>query len=235
MVKLLSKLGMKTTPMPAQKIGVDLSKRKANSQTPANASWALPSVLLFIAFCSAAVIIYAPSFHGEFIWDDVRIYIVENALLSQPNAVYRFWFTNDPIDYYPLTYTTFWMEYQFVGAHPELYHIDNWLLHAASTLAVYWSMRELRVPGAIWLACLFLVHPIQVESVAWICQRKTILSTGLGFASIAAYLRYARNGDSGWLVGSIFLFMFSLSARPTMIMLPVGLVAYLFVERKKPG
>ncbi len=94
-----------------------------------------------------------------------------------------------PYDYYPLTYTTFWFEFAVVGKEPFLYHFNNVILHALTALGVFVLLRQLRLPWPLFLALLFLVHPIQVESVAWICQRKTVLSVFLGVWCCVAYVR----------------------------------------------
>ncbi len=193
------------------------------------------SLWLIPLFIGLAGVVYWPSLHGEFIWDDVDIYIVENPILKDPNGLFRFWFTNDPIDYYPLTYSSFWVEWRLVGGRPELYHINNWLLHAMSSFAIYWIARELRFSASLWLALLFLLHPMQVESVAWICQRKTILSCGLGFASVGLYLRSLRIERSHIYWAALSVFCLSLSAKPTLITLPIVLVGYLVVSKRLDG
>lgn len=173
-----------------------------------------------------SALIYGPAYSGEFIWDDVDIYIVNNPLLRAADGIFRFWFTNEPPDYYPLTYTTFWIEWQFAGDDPRLYHITNIFLHALCGIVLYPLLRRLNAPGASLICLWFVVHPLQVESVAWICQRKTILGALFGFAAAAEYIGRHQQRSTAAYIRSLIWFALSLSAKPTLIMLPVLLAAY---------
>lgn len=173
-----------------------------------------------------ACLFYWPALHGDWVWDDVSIYIVENRLLAANDGWWRFWFTTDPPDYYPLTYTTFWVEYRLWGLNTTGYHVVNILLHAVNVVLVWWLMHLLGVPGAWWVAALFAVHPMNVESVAWISQRKSLLAATFGFASVAVWLR-DQSSPRRWrgIVAPLF-FALSLAAKPTLIGLPILLVLY---------
>ena len=156
--------------------------------------------------------------------------------MKLPDGIYRAWFTNDPPDYYPLTYTTFWLEYQAVGEHPRLYHLTNITLHLFTTGVLYLLLRRLNAPWP-WLVCLlFAVHPIQLESVAWISQRKTLLGTLFGFAAAWEYLT-AREHDrteSVSYIRAVIWFALSLAGKPVLITLPVLLAGYELFAAKAP-
>lgn len=157
----------------------------------------LARVLGAIIIIVATLLAYVPAMRGEFIWDD-DYYVTNNALLKSWEGLQRIWFEviPDPSvyslpQYYPLTHTTFWIEYRLWGLNPAGYHTVNVILHIANALLVWLLLRKLSVPGA-WLAgALFALHPINVESVAWIAERKNVLSLLFYLSSLYVYLRYA--------------------------------------------
>jgi len=140
-------------------------------------------ILTFIAYTSAI--------HGDFIGDDT-IYITGEPLVQAPDGIWRFWVSTEPVDYYPITFGLFWIEWRFWGDNPTGYHVVNLILHTVACALVWRVLRVLRVPGAYAAALLFAVHPINVQSVAWIASRKNILS--LIFAAWATLL-YLRSDD----------------------------------------
>jgi protein O-mannosyl-transferase len=123
------------------------------------------------------LLVYWLSFSAQFIWDD-DYYVTENHMLRDLAGLWRIWL--DPRatpQYYPLVHTTFWVEYHLWGLHPKGYHLVNVLLHAANTVLVAVILLQLKVPGA-WLAsAIFGLHPVHVESVTWVTERKNVLST----------------------------------------------------------
>jgi protein O-mannosyl-transferase len=131
-----------------------------------------PALLLVVA----VLIAYLPALQGGYIWDDNR-YVTENPILPQPDGLAAIW--TDPgatIQYYPMVFTTFWLEYRLWGLNPLGYHATNILLHALSALLLWAILRRLAVPGAWLAAALFALHPVHVESVAWVTERKNVLS-----------------------------------------------------------
>jgi tetratricopeptide (TPR) repeat protein len=146
----------------------------------------------FIFLAVAAGVIYWPALTGGFIFDDEPL-LTGSALVKAGDGLYRMWFTSQPIDYWPLTNSSFWLEWRLWGLQPVGYHVTNLLLHIASAVLVWAILRRLAVPGAFLAAALFLVHPVNVESVAWIAQRKNTLSMAFFLLSILWYL----NGELG--------------------------------------
>src|SRR5438105_3321295 len=133
-------------------------------------------VYLFALLLAAITILaYRPAWNGGFLWDD-DAYVTNNELLTAPDGLRRIWFSFDsPSQYFPLVYTTFRIERALWGLNPAGYHVVNVLLHVANALLVWRLLARLRVPGA-WLAgAIFALHPVQVESVAWITERKNVL------------------------------------------------------------
>ncbi len=146
-------------------------------------------LLLSLLLLAATAIAYAPAYRGEFIWDDDR-HVSQNPLLRSAAGLKAIWTeVGATPQYYPLTHTSFWIEWQLWGNHVVGYHAVNVALHAIASLLVVMLLRQLRLPGA-WLAgFVFALHPLHVESVAWISERKNTLSISFALLSLLAYLR----------------------------------------------
>ena len=122
------------------------------------------------------ILAYLPSFRCEFIWDD-DAYVLNNRVIQAWDGLPRIWF--DPLatpQYYPLVHTSFWLEYRLWKLNPTGYHVVNVLLHATSVIALWRVLAAWNIQGAWLAAAIFGVHPVHVESVAWITERKNVLS-----------------------------------------------------------
>lgn len=135
---------------------------------------------------------YQPIWHAGFIWDD-DVYVIRNKLLTAPDGLRRIWFSQDsPSQYFPLVYTMFRLEYALWGLDPTGYHWVNLVLHAINGLLVWRLLRRLNVPWA-WLgAALFTLHPVQAESVAWVTERKNVLSLFFVLLCLLSWVRFVR-------------------------------------------
>ena len=145
----------------------------------------------------ATLIAYIPAMNGKFIWDD-DYYVTRNHLLTNFDGLQKIWFGVLPRpaeyalpQYYPLTYTTFWLEYRLWGLDPAGYHAVNVILHICSAMLIWLILKKLAVPGAWLAAAIFALHPLNVESVAWIAERKNVLSVMFFLSSLYVLLRYA--------------------------------------------
>ena len=146
--------------------------------------------LFAIVLVLATIFAYRPAWNGNFVWDD-DFYVTKNRLLTAPDGLRRIWFSlESPSQYFPLTYTAFRIERMLWGLNPTGYHWVNILLHAANALLLWRLLAELRVPGA-WLAAgIFALHPVQVESVAWITERKNVLMAFFFLLALLAWVRF---------------------------------------------
>jgi tetratricopeptide (TPR) repeat protein len=134
-----------------------------------------------LPFLQAALIIalviavYWPAINGGFVLDDEGL-LTEHPIFRAPDGLYRIWFTTDAPDYWPLTYTGFWIEWRLFDKHTTGYHVVNITLHIAASLLLWAILCKLKIPGAYLAALLFAVHPVNVQSVAWIIQLKNTLA-----------------------------------------------------------
>ena len=146
--------------------------------------WLLGLLLVF-----ATVLAYQPAWRSAFLWDD-DFFLVQNRTLSEPGGMQRIWFSPDSTLYYPLVFTSYRLERSLWGLNPAGYHWVNLLLHAFSAVWFWRVLRRLQVPGA-WLAgAVFALHPVNVESVAWISERKNTLAMFFYLLSLLLYLRF---------------------------------------------
>ena len=144
----------------------------------------LPGLLLVLA----TILAYQPAWQGGFLWDD-DFYLTQNRVLVEPGGLKRIWFSPDSTLYYPLVFTSYRLERSLWGLNPAGYHWVNLLLHAVSAVWFWRVLRRLNVPGA-WLAgAVFALHPVNVESVAWISERKNTLAMFFYLLSLLFYLR----------------------------------------------
>jgi len=177
----------------------------------------------------ATVIAYSPLWHGDFIWDDPD-YIINNWTLRSLRGLWSMWVHPYSIpQYYPLVHTTFWIEYHLWdlfgkgGLWPVGYHIDNVLLHALSALVLWEILDALAIPGAVLAAALFALHPVHVESVAWVTERKNVLSGLLYLLSLRCFLRQGITEfrfDRRWYTAAMLLFIGALLSKSVTCTLP---------------
>ena len=193
-------------------------------------------VYLFVLLLAVVTILaYRPAWNGGFLWDD-DAYVTNNELLTAPDGLRRIWFSFDsPSQYFPLVYTTFRIERALWGLNPAGYHVVNVLLHVANALLVWRLLARLRVPGA-WLAgAIFALHPVQVESVAWITERKNVL---MGFFFLLTLLTWVEFLDQQtrrrWRLYLLALVLYALAllSKTTACTLPAALLLILWLRKK---
>ena len=168
---------------------------------------------------------YSAVWSAGFIWDDDS-YVFQNSTLHDFHGLFRIWFEIGAVpQYYPLVHTTFWLEYHLWGLHPAGYHVDNVLLHALAATLLGLLLRQLRLPGAWLVAALFALHPVNVESVAWVTERKDVLCGLFFMLTLWAYLGYVRHPFS-WARYALLLLLFALGlmAKPMLVTLPFVLL-----------
>jgi len=174
--------------------------------------------------------IYFPATGAGFVWDD-DAYVTENRLLRDDGGLWRIWSSTETPQYYPLVFTTFWLEHQIWGLAPAGYHLVNILLHALNAFLIGCILLSLRVRGAWWVALLFALHPVHVESVAWITERKNVLSGLFYLLSFLAYLRFESGARKLFYAASLLLFLCALLSKTVAASLPLALLLALYYLR----
>ena len=151
---------------------------------------------LALLLLAAVVAAYLPALQAGFIWNDPA-YVTENPTLDGPGGLSRIWTdTRANEQYYPLVFTTYWIEKRLWGLRPFGYHLVNVLLHAGAALLLWRLLRRLALPGAFLAAAVFALHPVCVESVAWVTERKNTLSMVLTLLAAHAFLAWRRATDA---------------------------------------
>jgi len=149
-----------------------------------------------VALAILTVVVYLPALNGPFLGDDIEFF-GEGTALKDPGALRRIWLSLDATSqYYPMVFSSFWLEYRLWGDRPFGYHLVNVALHICNALLVWRICAALEIPGAFPAALVFAVHPLHVESVAWIIERKNVLSGFFYLLAILAYLRFSGPGQT---------------------------------------
>jgi Tfp pilus assembly protein PilF len=207
-------------------------KNKPLNQKSDKTKFILPAAGLVILTFAA----YIPALGAGFVWDD-DMYVTHNRLLTDSDGMYRIWFTTDsPSQYFPLVFTVFRLEYKLWGLNPAGYHIVNILLHIANVILLWVILRGLALPGAWFASALFAVHPVQVESVAWVTELKNVLMCFFFFLSFLVWLKFTaprQNRKRAWplYILSLLLYALALLSKTTACTMPAALVLGLWICR----
>ena len=128
------------------------------------------------------------------------------------HGLYRIWFdVGATLQYYPLVHSAFWLEHRLWGDATLGYHLVNIFLHATAALMVALILRRLAIPGAYLAAAIFALHPVQVESVAWITELKNTLSAVFYLGAAMLYLRFDQTRKTAWYLAALGLFVLALA------------------------
>jgi tetratricopeptide (TPR) repeat protein len=186
--------------------------------------WLLP--VLFAVTLAA----YEPAWHGRPIWDDDRH--LTPPTLQSADGLRRIWVEIGATpQYYPVVHSAFWVMQRISGDDTAGYHLLNIALHAMSAWLAAMILRRLGVPGAWLAAVIFALHPVHVESVAWITELKNTLSGVFYLASAWAYLRFDEDRKSKHYLSAFALFGLALLSKSVTATLPAALLVVFWWKR----
>lgn len=215
----------------------------------------LPAIVILASTFAA----YVPAMQGGYIWDDDH-YVSENPLLTEPGGLRRIWGSAVSLwtslseqsaapqaprliedadrtpQYYPLVFTTFWVEARLWGLNrPAGFHAVNVALHGLAAVLVWRLLLRLGLPGAWLAAAVFALHPVHVESVAWITERKNVLSAVLYLLAFVCYLRFEDRWQLRWYVMAVALYVLALLSKTVTCSLPVAILLVAWLRHRRIG
>lgn len=182
----------------------------------------------------ATFVAYQPAWNGKPIWDDEAH--VTRPDLRSPHGLSLIWFKPGATQqYYPLVHSVFWIEHKIWHDAVLPYHLVNVFLHALSALLLLKILLNLQVPGAWLAAAIFALHPVQVESVAWISELKNTLSGTFVLSSALLYLRFDRTRNFVAYLVALALFLLGLMSKTVIATLPAAILVVLWWKRGRPS
>ena len=186
----------------------------------------------------AVLIAYLPAVHCGYIWDD-DMYVTDNPLLYARDGLHRIWFTFDsPSQYFPLVYSTLRVEYGLWRLAPLGYHCVNILLHSVNAVLLWRLLERLKIRGAWFAAAVFALHPVQVESVAWITELKNVQMGFFFLLALHAWVEFDGEEDRrrwGWYGLSLVFYALALFSKTTACTLPAALIIILWWRGTRIG
>lgn len=186
-------------------------------------------ILLGALLVVATLLLYGRVTHDEFLGFDDAPYVTKNIHVNTglrfDNAVWAFTAFHEA-NWHPLTWISHMADCQLFGLNPGPHHLVNIALHVLNVLLLFWLLQS--ATGAVWrsffVAALFAAHPLNVETVAWVAQRKSLLSTLFTLLTIAAYGRYIRRPDGKKYLIVVAAFALALMSKPMAVTLPLILL-----------
>jgi tetratricopeptide (TPR) repeat protein len=214
------------------------SRRMTAARTQGLSGRRRRTLLAGLGLVAVTCLFYLPAIGEGFIWDD-DYHVTDNPQLESLAGLGRIWLKPGATpQYYPLVHTVFWVGYHLWGPWAPGFHAVNLALHAANAVLLWLVLRRLAVPGAYWIAALWALHPLNVESVAWITECKNVLSTFFYLAAANRYLRFWPIDEPDALPGSwrdyalaTFFFACALLSKTVACTLPAAILLVHYWKR----
>jgi protein O-mannosyl-transferase len=193
--------------------------------SPRGRAWIFAAVLAVVT-----ILAYQPAWHGGILWDDEAH--IGGPELRTLDGLRRIWFVpRTTQQYYPLLHTSYWVQQRLWGDSTTGYHIVNLLLHVGCVVLVLRILRRLRIPGAELAAIIFALHPVNVETVAWIAERKNTLSGVFALAATLWYLRFDESRSRRSYALALGLFLLGLLSKTAIVTLPLAVLVIFWWKR----
>jgi len=210
-------------------------RSRKHSPTPARSlvastDFGAQAWLFALILIAVTAIAYSPAWSGKYLWDD-HDHITEPRLRSLDGLVQIWTKPGATQQYYPLLHSAFWLEHKLWGDAVLPYHLVSIFLHGISGLLVWRILLKLEVPGAWLAAAVFALHPVQVESVAWITELKNTLSGVLFFGAALLYLKFDQSRAWKTYALSLGLFFLALLCKTVVAVLPAVLLVVFWWKR----
>ena len=224
----------------------DALKPDACHLPEASRPWYRSDWSLILGLAAVTFLAYWPCLNGDFVWDDDAWTLKLRGLHQNLPGLVQIWTNLTALQqYYPLTATTFWIDYHVWGFWPLPYHVENILLHILAAVLFWRLLRRLQVPGASVAMGIFALHPLMVESAGWITERKNVLSLVLYLGALHCYGQFTyfwseantSNPDGAnktkwrWYYGAFIFFLGAYLAKATAFSLPAVLLLVCWWKR----
>ncbi|CAG1064607.1 hypothetical protein BAC1_00168 [uncultured bacterium] len=188
--------------------------------------------LLFFLLVTISAYIYI--LNCGYIWDDERHVLMDSSLWGLA-GLWKIWFSKEMQQYYPLIYSSFWLESNLWGLNPAMSHLINAAIHALNAFLLYAVLKHLNIRGALFAGLIFALHPVHVESVAWISERKNVLSGLFYLLSLYTFLKSEDRPGKGLYVISLVLFIMALLCKTVACTLPAALLIIRWMRGRDIG
>lgn len=183
------------------------------------------NIIVCLFFVIVILALFWPLSHSDFVNYDDNHYVSENRQIKSgltPKGILWAFKTTYACNWHPLTWLSHMVDFELYGIFAGGHHLTNVLFHIANTLLLFILLR--RMTDAFWrsafVAALFAFHPLHVESVAWIAERKDLLSTFWGLLTLISYAQYTQRSSWPWYGGALLFFALGLMAKPMLVTLP---------------
>jgi tetratricopeptide (TPR) repeat protein len=193
-------------------------------------SWTKRDRFFCLILAVVTLLAYQPAWNGGLLWDDDAN--IPSPELRSLDGLRRMWFVpRTTQQYYPLLYTSYWFQQRLFGDSPTGYHLVHLLLHIGCVVLVLKILRLLRIPGAELATIVFALHPVNVETVAWITERKNTLAGVFGLAATLWYLKFDESRSKQSYAFALGLFLLGLLSKTAIVTLPLAWLVIFWWKR----